>query len=66
MKGERTWCREQCGKGHTWLWLFEEGMPLGRQWPCGCNTGMATVVVEEWPEGCLKVEDDRELKEIRR
>lgn len=53
----RIWCREKCINGHQWVWLFEEGMLLGKTWPCGCDIKESTIVLEEWPEGCLKIKD---------
>lgn len=53
----RWWCIERCSLGHEWTWLYEEGMALDGKWPCGCPTHCATVVLKQWPEGCLTVQE---------
>lgn len=32
-------------------------MALDGKWPCGCPTHCATVVLKQWPEGCLTVQE---------
>jgi len=61
------WCREQCTKGHEWVWLVSDDMKFGDKWPCGCLTNdTSTAGIDEWPEGCLKVGEERRWKTIRK
>jgi len=40
-------------------------MALDGKWPCGCPTDCATVVLKQWPEGCLTVHENGDgIKEV--